>query len=90
MVASLTRPSEVNQLAELNSTHYRELVQKRGLNPDWVAVNCKSIDAKTASEHLGYTAWSDGILLSGHGYQEQFKPDKPWKSQDGKKSPKYR
>ncbi|MEA5518750.1 DUF3854 domain-containing protein [Limnoraphis robusta] len=80
---------KVNQLAELNSKHHRELIQKRGLNPDWVAVNCKSIDARTATEHLGYKAYSDGILLSGHGYQEQFKPDEPWPSQDGKR-PKYR
>lgn len=88
MIVSIL-PQKVNQLAELNLKHYRELVQKRGLNPDWVAVNCKSVDAKTASEHLGYKAYSDGILLSGHGYQEQFKPDDPWKSQDGK-APKYR
>ncbi|EAW36919.1 phage/plasmid primase, P4 family [Lyngbya sp. PCC 8106] len=89
MVASFAMRSEVNQLAELNPKHYRELVQKRGLNPDWVAVNCKSIDTQTATEHLGYKAFSDGILLSGHGYQEQFKPDTPWPSKDGKK-PKYR
>ncbi|MFZ1026452.1 MAG: phage/plasmid primase, P4 family [Limnoraphis robusta] len=89
MVASLTRHLEVNQLAELNPKHYRELVQKRGLNPDWVAVNCKSIDARTATEHLGYKAYSDGILLSGNGYQEQFRPDTAWASQDNKK-PKYR
>ncbi|MEA5541199.1 hypothetical protein VB834_19420, partial [Limnoraphis robusta Tam1] len=74
MVASLTRHSEVNQLAELNPKHERELVQKRGLKSDWVAVNCKSIDTRTATEHLGYKAYSDGILLSGNGYQEQFKP----------------
>ncbi|MEA5496399.1 phage/plasmid primase, P4 family [Limnoraphis robusta] len=89
MVASLTRHSEVNQLAELNPKHERELVQKRGLKSDWVAVNCKSIDTRTATEHLGYKAYSDGILLSGNGYQEQFKPDDAWASQDGKK-PKYR
>lgn len=89
MVASVEKRPEVNQLAQLNPKHYRELVQKRGLNPDWVAVNCRSVDVKTATEHLGYTAYSDGILLTGAGYQEQFKPDKPWKSQDGK-SPKYR
>jgi putative DNA primase/helicase len=90
MVASITRHSEVNQLAELNPKHYRELVQKRGLNPDWAAVNCKSVDAKTASEHLGYKAQSDGILLSGNSFQEQFRPDQPWPSQDGKTPPKYR
>jgi putative DNA primase/helicase len=89
MVASISRYPEVNQLAELNPKHYLELVQKRGLNLDWVAVNCKSIDAKTASEHLGYKAQSDGILLSGNSFQEQFRPDQPWKSQDGK-APKYR
>ncbi len=92
MVASVLTHSEVNQAdlnLVLNPKHQRELIHKRGLNPDWIAVNCKSVDAKTASEHLGYKAYSGGILLTGDGYQEQFKPDDPWKSEDGKR-PKYR
>ena len=92
MVASVIERSEVNQ-ADLNSVlnpkHQRELVHKRGLNPDWVLANCKSVDAKTASEHLGYPALSPCILFSGHGYQEQVRPDTPWLSEDGKR-PKYR
>ncbi|MGL5134027.1 MAG: DUF3854 domain-containing protein, partial [Planktothrix sp.] len=45
--------------------------------------------AKEATENLGYTSESDGILLKGAGFQQQFKPDKPW-GDEGKKKPKYR
>ena len=89
MLISILPSLDVSQPIRLNPKHYRELVEKRGLNEVWASVNCKSIDARTATEHLGYKAHSDGLLLSGHGYQEQFKPDEPWPSQDGKR-PKYR
>ena len=74
----------------LNDHHFAHLTEERGLPAEWVAVNCQSVDAQTASEHLGYTAKSGGILLIGAGSQKQFKPDKPWKSEDSGKAPKYR
>ncbi|MEL7038675.1 MAG: DUF3854 domain-containing protein [Cyanobacteria bacterium J06592_8] len=95
MIASVQRNFKADQLASLNpglnlnSKHYQELVHRRGLNLHWVQINCHSVDAQTASEQLGYRAYSSGILLKGVGSQEQFKPDTPWKSQDGKR-PKYR
>lgn len=72
----------------LNTKHLKELTDKRGLSGKWVEVNCRSVTAKEASEYLGYTAYSDGILLEGAGFQRQFKPDKPWG--EGNKKPKYR
>jgi len=74
----------------LNDRHYRELTDKRGLAPDWVSANCYSATIEQATEALGYTAKSTGILLQGMGWQMQFKPDKPWKSETDKKAPKYR
>lgn len=78
------------QFLPLISKHYRECVERRRLSPEWVAINCYSISANNASQYLGYTAKSDGIWLKGHNSQIQFKPDKPWKSGEDKKAPKYR
>ena len=74
----------------LNSLHYKECVEKRGLPIKWVLVNCRSVSALIASNYLSYRALSDGIWLQGYNSQGQFKPDKPWKSDSDKKAPKYR
>ncbi len=74
----------------LNARHYKECVEKRGLDAQWVTLNCSSTKANVASQRLGYTAQSDGIWLEGCNHQSQFKPDKPWKSEGDKKAPKYR
>jgi predicted P-loop ATPase len=64
--------------------------KERGLNPDWIAANCYSVDIKQASQLLGYPARSGGIVISGSNGQFQFRPDKPWSDQQGKKAAKYR
>lgn len=74
----------------LNDRHYTELVQRRGLAPDWIARNCSSVSADQARDTLGYRSHSAGIMLQGDGWQMQFKPDKPWKGDGDKKAPKYR
>ncbi|BDA76461.1 hypothetical protein CAL7716_106270 (plasmid) [Calothrix sp. PCC 7716] len=78
----------------LNTRHNNKCTIKRGLAPEWIEVNCRSVSASEAKELLGYTAYSDGMWLEGANFQGQFKPDKPWESRDektGKKSrPKYR
>jgi putative DNA primase/helicase len=74
----------------LTTWNYKECIDKRGLNPQWVFLNCRSVTANEASQRLGYTAKSDGIWLEGCNPQSQFKPDKPWKAEDDKKAPKYR
>ncbi|MBD2255467.1 DUF3854 domain-containing protein [Nostoc parmelioides] len=74
----------------LTDRHYKECVTKRGLCPEWIAVNCRSMDIKEASERLGYTAKSAGIWLEGVNGFGQYRPNKPWKSLDEKKAPKYR
>ena len=86
------------QESKLASLHYKECIEKRGLNPSWIEVNCRSITKEEASLLLGYPARSGGIWLSGIGIQGQFKPDKPWLSDTDKtktdkkkrKAPKYR
>ncbi|BDA71765.1 hypothetical protein CAL7716_059310 [Calothrix sp. PCC 7716] len=74
----------------LNQKHRAELTEKRGLSEKWCEVNCRSVTAQEASELLGYKAQSDGIWLEGANFQGQFKPNKPWKSEEDKKAPKYR
>jgi putative DNA primase/helicase len=76
----------------LNSKHYEQCTVNRGLLPEWIEINCRSVDISSASELLGYTAKSSGIWLEGTNYQGQLRPDKPWRSDDNKneKAPKYR
>lgn len=75
----------------LTQRHSQELLTKRGLDPEWIAANCRSITAAQASDLLGYDAKSDGIWLEGANFQGQFKPDKAWKAPNEKgKPPKYR
>ncbi|MEC4813361.1 MAG: phage/plasmid primase, P4 family [Scytonema sp. PMC 1069.18] len=90
MVQQLTAP-KINR-HHLNQRHKKDLFDKRGLDPNWCEVNCRSISTNQATELLGYTAYSDGIWLEGANYQGQFKPDKQWKSPQNpeKKAPKYR
>mgnify|MGYP005840486431 CR=1 FL=1 len=81
-------------IAKLNAKHYKYLVETRQLPADWVLANCRSVTSSQASESLGYHSPSPGILLQGEGWQQQFRPDKPWSSKDkitGKRTtPKYR
>ena len=74
----------------LNARHYQECIEKRGLDLQWILANCYSAEANQATQYLGYIAQSDGIWLKGCNHQIQFKPDKPWKAEGGKKAPKYR
>lgn len=86
-----TTQTTVNLTANrLTDRHYKECVTNRGLCPEWIAVNCRSMDIKEASQRLGYTAQSAGIWLEGVNGFGQYRPNKPWKSVDEKKAPKYR
>ncbi|AFY82880.1 DUF3854 domain-containing protein [Oscillatoria acuminata] len=85
----ITHPEQTVE-NRLNDRHYFELIERRGLQKDWVEANCYSISKEEASLRLGYQAKSDGIWIQGDGIQGQFKPDKPWRSSGDKKAPKYR
>jgi predicted P-loop ATPase len=74
----------------LNSKHIQECCQKRDLNRKWAEASCNSVNIQEATELLGYSAKSPGILIKGTNGQSQFKPDKPWANKQGKKAPKYR
>ncbi len=74
----------------LTDRHYRECVIKRGLSSEWIEANCRSMEIREATQRLGYTALSDGIWLEGINGFGQYRPNKPWKSSDDKKAPKYR
>lgn len=50
---------------DLGAHHYKECVERRGLNPQWILANCYSVTANVATQYLGYTAQSDGIWLKG-------------------------
>ncbi len=87
----MTTPTTLQQTQKtLNARHYKECIERRGLNAQWIAANCYSAEANVATQRLGYTAQSDGIWLEGCNHQSQFKPDKPWKAEEDKKAPKYR
>jgi phage/plasmid-associated DNA primase len=90
----MAKSKSTNKYA-LNVKHLNELTSKRQLDKEWVLANCKSVTKEEATELLGYSAQSGGIWLEGSNYQGQFKPDKPWATdqdkEDGKKkAPKYR
>lgn len=97
---SLNIPSDKRTITEvgthqLNTRHYKECVDKHGLDPAWILANCKTYLANEATQYLGYTAKSDGIWLKGCNGQGQFKPDERWlsekdKAEGKKKAPKYR
>ena len=74
----------------LDLHHRKELFTHRGLDPRWCEVNCRSVTSQQASELLGYKSQSDGLWLESANFQGQFKPNKPWKSEEDKKAPKYR
>jgi putative DNA primase/helicase len=74
----------------LNDKHYKECVSDRGLSPEWIKLNARSMDVREASERLGYSAKSEGIWLEGFNGFGQFRPNKPWKNEGDKKAPKYR
>lgn len=71
----------------LSDRHYKECVTKRGLCPEWIAANCRSMDIKEATQRLGYTAQSAGIWLEGSNGFGQYRPNKAWKSTEEKKPP---
>ena len=88
-----TRPGQTSHSTErgrLNDKHYQhccgnDLSQKqRGLDPDWIAANCYSVDSRQASELLYLPAKSGGIVISGANGQFQFRPDRPWRTEKDK------
>ena len=85
---------EYNQKTErrrLTDRDYEECVTKRGLNPEWIEVNCRSMSISDASARLGYTAKSVGIWLESVNGFGQFRPNNAWKNDlSEKKAPKYR
>lgn len=84
-----TQATQTVRPAHITPAHWRMLTEERKIKPEWVIPNVESMTASEASEYLGYPAKSDGLMLKGDGYQWQFKPDRPWESEDGK-CPKYR
>ncbi len=85
-----TLTNERTEAKRLTDKHYRQCVTERGLNPEWIEVNCRSMDIKDASDRLGYTSKSAGIWLEGTNGFGQFRPNKPWKNEGDRKAPKYR
>ena len=77
-------------LQRLSDKHWQQWTGERGLNPDWVTANVFSVDAKEASDWLGYPAKSGGVIIQGANSEYQFRPDQPWSDKQGKKAPKYR
>ena len=91
MVAAVATPTRI----DLAAYHYKQCVEQRGLNPQWILANCRSVSVTEATLRLGYTAQSGGIWLEDCNHQSQYRPDKPWLSEKDrlegkKKAPKYR
>ena len=66
MNAAVLTKTQQTSTNRLNDKHYRECVTERGLNPEWIKVNCRTVTDKEASELLGYIAKSGGVWLEGH------------------------
>ncbi len=64
--------------------------KQRGLDPEWIEANCRTVNVAEASELLRYPARSGGIAIEGANGQFQLRPDKPWGNKPGQKAPKYR
>jgi len=81
---------------ELNPQHYQQCCgtdvskKQRGLNPEWIEANCRSLNQQEATEMLRYPARSGGIAIEGSNGQFQLRPDKPWGGKPRQKAPKYR
>ena len=60
----------------LKSTHYKECIEKRRLDPRWILANCSTTSKEQAKERLGYNVSSDGILFEDGNDTISFKPDK--------------
>ena len=80
MNATVSTQKQQTSSNRLNDKHYLECVTKRGLDPAWIAANCRTVTIEEASEQLGYTAKSAGIWLEGHNFVGQLRPDKAWRS----------
>lgn len=78
--------SSVKFLCEEHQAH----IKARGLLNNWARATCRTVTKEEASFLLGYKAKSGGIWIGGETLQSQFRPDKPWKSKEDKKAPKYR
>jgi len=81
---------------KINSKHLKKLTQERLIEDNahswwaWLEHNCWSVTQKEAGAMLGYRSKSDGLMIQGVSWQQQFKPDKPFKLNDfDKKAPKY-
>lgn len=86
---SASKPAQVSSLKFLCEEHQAH-IKARGLLNDWARATCRTVTKEEASFLLGYKAKSGGIWISGETLQAQFRPDKPWKSKEDKKAPKYR
>ena len=78
----------VNAAKFLSKAH-QEHIEQRGLLNGRARTNCRSVTAEEASQVLGFTAKSGGILIEGDSLQTQFRPDKPWRLGNEKVPPKY-
>ena len=64
---------------DLNDRDRKEMITKRGLDEDFVRVNCRSASRLEAAEHLHIkNAPSSGIILEGANGHGQFRPVKQW------------
>ncbi|MBE9212962.1 hypothetical protein IQ247_09735 [Plectonema cf. radiosum LEGE 06105] len=71
--------------SRLTDKDYEEAVTKRGLCPEWVLVNCRSMETSEASERLRIDAKYGGIWLEGVNGFGQFRPRKAFKTSEANK-----
>lgn len=83
----LQAPATENQ--RLIDKDYAEAVTKRGLNPEWILANCRTMEKGEASERLRIDAKYGGIWLEGANGYGQFRPRKEFKTPTSKKGLKY-
>lgn len=91
MIVQNTLPKQVQiSVNRLIDKDYAEAVTKRGLKPEWILANCRTMEREEASQRLRIDAKYGGIWLEGANGFGQFRPRKEFKtSKSCKKALKY-
>ncbi len=91
MIVQDTLPKQVQTTVNrLIDRDYAEAVTKRGLNPEWIQANCRTMEREEASQRLRIEAKYGGVWLEGSNGFGQFRPRKEFKTSKAcKKTLKY-
>lgn len=83
-------PKQVQSVNRLIDKDYAEAVTKRGLNPEWILANCRTMERQEAAERIRSKKCPyGGIWLEGANGYGQFRPRKEFIPEGEKNARKY-